>query len=67
MYFKVPKKPSGNAAMKKTMKRTRKFVIDGVVVTTTTSKVIYGDEDQQRYDQVLRLVFFHLTILCNKM
>lgn len=30
----------------KTLKRTRKFVIDGVVVTTTTSKVIYGDEDK---------------------
>ena len=42
-----------NAAQKKTMKRTRKFVIDGVVVTTTTSKVIYGDEDRLR-DHVLR-------------
>lgn len=30
---------------RKTRKRTRKFVIDGVVITTTTSKVIYGDED----------------------
>lgn len=30
---------------KKTRKRTRKFEIDGVQVTTTTSKVIYGDED----------------------
>ncbi|XP_014290734.1 serine/threonine-protein kinase 10 isoform X1 [Halyomorpha halys] len=36
---------------KKTRKRTRKFEIDGVVVTTTTSKVIYGDEDSGRgYD-----------------
>ncbi|KAL1122503.1 hypothetical protein AAG570_002834 [Ranatra chinensis] len=36
---------------KKTRKRTRKFEIDGVVVTTTTSKVIYGDEDCGRgYD-----------------
>ncbi|KAK4337170.1 hypothetical protein RND71_043486 [Anisodus tanguticus] len=43
-----------NAAQKKTMKRTRKFVIDGVVVTTTTSKVIYGDEDRLRDDHVLR-------------
>lgn len=34
---------------KKTRKRTRKFEIDGVVVTTTTSKVIYGDEDNQRF------------------
>lgn len=30
---------------KKTRKRTRKFEIDGVVVTTTTSKVIYGDDE----------------------
>ena len=34
---------------KKTRKRTRKFEIDGVVVTTTTSKVIYGDEDNQKF------------------
>merc|ERR1711981_911975 len=31
-------------------KRTRKFKIDGVEVTTTTSKIIYGDEDNQFYD-----------------
>ncbi|KAL4714280.1 hypothetical protein ACJJTC_009632 [Scirpophaga incertulas] len=30
---------------KKTRKRTRKFEIDGVMVTTTTSKVIWGDEE----------------------
>lgn len=30
---------------KKTRKRTRKFEIDGVIVTTTTSKVIYGDDE----------------------
>merc|ERR1719394_407243 len=30
---------------KKTRKRTRKFEIDGVTVTTTTSKVIYRDEE----------------------
>lgn len=36
---------------KKTRKRTRKFEIDGVQVTTTTSKVIYGDDDSGRlYD-----------------
>ena len=34
---------------KKTHKRTRKFEIDGVVVTTTTSKIIYGDEDNQKF------------------
>ena len=30
---------------KKTRKRTRKFMIDGVLVTTTTSKVIYGEDE----------------------
>lgn len=36
---------------KKTRKRTRKFEIDGVQVTTTTSKVIYGDDESGRlYD-----------------
>lgn len=30
---------------RKTRKRTRKFYIDGVQITTTTNKVIYGDED----------------------
>ena len=30
---------------RKTRKRTRKFIVDGVVITTTTSKVIYGDEE----------------------
>lgn len=41
---------------KKTRKRTRKFEIDGVVVTTTTSKVIYGDEENGRGydDQIFR-------------
>lgn len=32
-------------ANRKTRKRTRKFIIDGVVMTTTTSKVIYGDDE----------------------
>ncbi|GAB0092124.1 serine/threonine-protein kinase 10 [Sergentomyia squamirostris] len=36
---------------KKTRKRTRKFTIDGVQVTTTTSKVIYGDNENGKvYD-----------------
>ncbi|XP_055855632.1 serine/threonine-protein kinase 10 isoform X4 [Episyrphus balteatus] len=36
---------------KKTRKRTRKFEIDGVQVTTTTSRVIYGDDETGRlYD-----------------
>ncbi|KAK0157745.1 hypothetical protein PV328_011445 [Microctonus aethiopoides] len=41
---------------KKTRKRTRKFEIDGVVVTTTTSKVIYGDDENGRVydDQIFR-------------
>ncbi|KAI8116124.1 Serine/threonine-protein kinase 10 [Lucilia cuprina] len=41
---------------KKTRKRTRKFEIDGVQVTTTTSRVIYGDEDSGGFydDHVFR-------------
>lgn len=41
---------------KKTRKRTRKFEIDGVVVTTTTSRVIYGDDENGRVydDQIFR-------------
>ncbi|CAL4058652.1 unnamed protein product, partial [Meganyctiphanes norvegica] len=35
------------ALRKKTRKRTRKFVIDGVVVTTTTSKKLYVENDDQ--------------------
>lgn len=42
------------ALKKKTRKRTRKFEIDGVIVTTTTSKVIYGDDDPNSgYDDQL--------------
>lgn len=37
-----------NNLKKKTRKRTRKFEIDGVQVTTTTSKVIYGDDENNR-------------------
>lgn len=41
---------------KKTRKRTRKFEIDGVQVTTTTSKVIYDDEESNTLyeDHILR-------------
>ena len=56
MYHKKSQN-SQNAAQKKTLTRTRKFVIDGVVVTTTTSKVIYGDSDKLRDDHVLRYGF----------
>merc|ERR550534_2348810 len=34
---------------KKTRKRTRKFEINGVTVTTTTSKVIYRDEESETF------------------
>lgn len=39
---------------RKTLTRTRKFVIDGVVMTTTTSKIIYADEEVFEDDQKLR-------------
>lgn len=41
-------------ARRKTLTRTRKFVIDGVVMTTTTSKIIYADEEMIDDDQDLR-------------
>ncbi|XP_060524154.1 serine/threonine-protein kinase 10 isoform X2 [Cylas formicarius] len=49
---KPPKTKAETAAMmiRKTRKRTRKFMIDGVMITTTTSKVIYGDEDDPQSD-----------------
>ncbi|XP_012146818.1 sterile20-like kinase isoform X2 [Megachile rotundata] len=55
-----PTKTKEDVAMmnlkKKTRKRTRKFEIDGVVVTTTTSKVIYGDDENGKVydDQIFR-------------
>lgn len=42
---KTKEEIASHILQRKTRKRTRKFVIDGVVITTTTSKVIYGDED----------------------
>lgn len=41
---------------KKTRKRTRKFEIDGVQMTTTTSQVIYGDDENGRLydDHIIR-------------
>lgn len=39
---------------RKTLTRTRKFVIDGVVMTTKTSKIIYAEEEIVNDDQDLR-------------
>ncbi|KAL1490995.1 hypothetical protein ABEB36_011658 [Hypothenemus hampei] len=49
---KSTKTASQTAAIlnRKTRKRTRKFMIDGVMITTTTSKVIYGDDDNPQWD-----------------
>lgn len=45
---------NNHSAQKKTLKtKTRKFVVDGVVVTTTTQKVIDGESDKNN-DQYLR-------------
>lgn len=40
----------------KTLKRTRKFVIDGVEVSVTTSKIISDDEKKDEEMRFLRLV-----------
>ena len=50
---------------KKTRKRTRKFEIDGVTVTTTTSKVIYRDEERGEksiFDEMLYRVRARVAI-----
>lgn len=55
MSKKVNGVAGSNSTRQKTLTRTRKFVIDGVVVTTTTSKVIYEDEDKPlQDDHILR-------------
>ena len=46
--------PSNYNAQKKTLTKTRKFIVDGVMVTTTTSKVIYGESDKLHEDHILR-------------
>lgn len=53
----TPQSQQSEQALKtrrKTLTRTRKFVIDGVVMTTTTSKIIYADEEFVNDDQDLR-------------
>ena len=56
---------------KKTRKRTRKFEIDGVTVTTTTSKVIYRDEesetfyDEHYFRKQVELIPLLLLNICN--
>lgn len=41
----------------KTLKKTRKFVIDGVEVSVTTSKIIGDDEKKDEEMRFLRSVF----------
>ncbi|KAG1701398.1 STE20-like serine/threonine-protein kinase [Nymphon striatum] len=36
---------SASQVRQKTLKRTRKFMVDGVLMTTTTSKIIYSEDD----------------------
>lgn len=56
MELKNQKKssPSSFNSQKKTLTKTRKFIVDGVMVTTTTSKVIYGEADKLHEDHILR-------------
>lgn len=42
---------------RKTLKKTRKFVIDGVEVSVTTSKIIGDDEKKDEEMRFLRCVF----------
>lgn len=43
----------------KTLKRTRKFVVDGVEVSVTTSKIISEDEKKDEEMRFLRQVGLH--------
>lgn len=53
--YQAPQPPTSSSRPgRKTLTRTRKFVIDGVVMTTTTSKIIYADEEIIDDDQDLR-------------
>ncbi len=51
---------------KKTLKRTRKFLVDGVELSVTTSKIIGDDEKKDEEMRFLRQVhiaaFFHLIL-----
>ncbi|XP_065157850.1 serine/threonine-protein kinase 10-like isoform X1 [Atheta coriaria] len=49
-HIKTKEEIALNILNRKTRKRTRKFIIDGVTITTTTSKVIYGDDDNTILD-----------------
>lgn len=53
----VPSCPPQDSQMnKKTLKRTRKFVVDGVEVSVTTSKIISEDEKKDEEMRFLRQV-----------
>ena len=62
-HIKKSASNGSSSGTKKTLTRTRRFVIDGVTFTTTTSKVIYGDRDSPREDLQLRFVLCLLVLL----
>lgn len=51
-----PCPPQDSRMHKKTLKRTRKFVVDGVEVSVTTSKIISEDEKKDEEMRFLRQV-----------
>eukprot|EP00061_Rhincodon_typus_P018913 g48298.t1 len=51
----------GNKANNKTLKRTRKFVVDGVEVSVTTSKII--GEDEKKAEEMRRQELRELRLL----
>uniref|UniRef100_UPI00358F8F39 LOW QUALITY PROTEIN: serine/threonine-protein kinase 10-like n=1 Tax=Myxine glutinosa TaxID=7769 RepID=UPI00358F8F39 len=52
-----------NSDRKKTMKRTRKFLIDGVEVSVTTSKIIGEDDEEQQRRYLRRQELHELRLL----
>ena len=43
---------------RKTMTKTRKFVVNGVVMTSQTSRIVGGDDYKKQQEHVLWCVFF---------
>ncbi|NXO44610.1 STK10 kinase, partial [Locustella ochotensis] len=59
----APCPPQDSQMHKKTLKRTRKFVVDGVEVSVTTSKIISEDEKKDEEMRFLRQELRELRLL----
>lgn len=53
-YLKAPFVFKDNKRQKKTLKKTRKFIVDGVEVSVTTSKIITDNDTKSEEMRFLR-------------